>query len=50
MRTSPSGEQADPAPPRSVLRHLWTVDEEMGKVARANRERAIENVVAIFRG
>jgi phage/plasmid-like protein (TIGR03299 family) len=35
---------------RSVLRHLWTVDEEMGKVARANRERAIESVVAIFRG
>jgi phage/plasmid-like protein (TIGR03299 family) len=35
---------------RSVLRHLWTVDEDMGKVARANRERAIESVVAIFRG
>jgi phage/plasmid-like protein (TIGR03299 family) len=35
---------------RSVLRHLWTIDDEMGKVARANRERAIESVVAIFRG
>jgi phage/plasmid-like protein (TIGR03299 family) len=35
---------------RSVLRHLWTVDEEMGQVARANRERAIESVFAIFRG
>jgi phage/plasmid-like protein (TIGR03299 family) len=39
-----------PSLERSVLRHLWTVDEEMGKVARANRERAIESVVAIFRG
>jgi phage/plasmid-like protein (TIGR03299 family) len=35
---------------RSVLRHIWTADEEMGKVARSNRERAIESVVAIFRG
>jgi Domain of unknown function (DUF932) len=24
---------------RRVLRHLWTIDEDMGKVARANRER-----------
>jgi hypothetical protein len=22
---------------RSVLRHLWVIDEEMGKVARQNR-------------
>ncbi len=35
---------------RSVLRHLWTIDEQMGKIARANRERTIENVLAIFRG
>jgi phage/plasmid-like protein (TIGR03299 family) len=34
----------------SVLRHLWTIDEEMGKVARANRERAIERVRDTFRG
>jgi phage/plasmid-like protein (TIGR03299 family) len=35
---------------RSVLRHLWLIDEDMGKLARANRERAIERVVATFRG
>jgi phage/plasmid-like protein (TIGR03299 family) len=35
---------------RRVLRHLWAIDEEMGKVARANRERTIEYVLAIFRG
>jgi phage/plasmid-like protein (TIGR03299 family) len=35
---------------RSVLRHIWVIDEDMGKLARANRERAIESVVAIFRG
>ena len=35
---------------RRVLRHLWTIDEEMGKVARANRERTIEQVLAVFRG
>ena len=35
---------------RSVLRHMWVIDEDMGKLARANRERAIESVVAIFRG
>jgi len=35
---------------RRVLAHLWTVDEDMGKVARANRERTIEAVLAIFRG
>jgi phage/plasmid-like protein (TIGR03299 family) len=35
---------------RRVLRHLWTVDEDLGPVARANRERTIEQVVAIIRG
>jgi phage/plasmid-like protein (TIGR03299 family) len=35
---------------RRVLRHLWTIDEELGKVARANRERTIEQVLAVFRG
>jgi phage/plasmid-like protein (TIGR03299 family) len=35
---------------RRVLRHLWTVDEDLGPVARANRERTIEQVLAIFRG
>jgi phage/plasmid-like protein (TIGR03299 family) len=35
---------------RRVLRHLWTIDEDLGKVARANRERTIEQVLAIFRG
>jgi phage/plasmid-like protein (TIGR03299 family) len=35
---------------RRVLRHLWTIDEDMSKVARANRERTIERVLAIFRG
>jgi phage/plasmid-like protein (TIGR03299 family) len=35
---------------RSVLRHLWVVDEDTGKVARTNRERTIGSVLAIFRG
>jgi phage/plasmid-like protein (TIGR03299 family) len=35
---------------RRVLRHLWTIDEDLGKVARANRERTIEEVLTIFRG
>lgn len=35
---------------RRVLRHLWTIDEDMGKLARANRERTIQNLLAIFRG
>lgn len=35
---------------RNVLRHLWVIDESMGRRARANRERTIENVLAIFRG
>jgi hypothetical protein len=33
-----------------VLRHLWVIDADTGKLARANRERAIEHVLAIFRG
>ena len=35
---------------RSVLRHLWMIDEDTGPRARAHRERAIEHVLAIFRG
>lgn len=35
---------------RRVLRHLWAIDEDMGKVARKNRERTIECVLAIFAG
>ena len=35
---------------RRVLRHLWTIDEDMGKLARANRERKMEQVLAVFRG
>ena len=35
---------------RRVLRHLWTIDEELGKVARANRERTIEGVLDLFCG
>jgi phage/plasmid-like protein (TIGR03299 family) len=34
----------------SVLRHLWVIDEEQGKVARANRERTIGRVLDVFRG
>jgi phage/plasmid-like protein (TIGR03299 family) len=33
-----------------VLRHLWKIEEDLGKVARANRERTIERVLAGFRG
>ena len=33
-----------------VLRHVWVIDDETGTRARANRERAIEWVLAIFRG
>jgi hypothetical protein len=32
-----------------VLRHLWIINEETGKLARAHRERAIEHVLAVFR-
>jgi hypothetical protein len=35
---------------RRLLRHLWTIDEDTGKLARANRERTIEHVLAIFHG
>ena len=31
-----------------VLRHLWVIDDDTGARARANRERAIEWVLAIF--
>ena len=33
-----------------VLRHLWVIDDDTGPQARANRERAIERVLAIYRG
>ncbi len=33
-----------------VLRHLWVIDDDIGKLARANREQAIEHVLAIYRG
>ena len=39
-----------PALEHRVLRHLWTIDDDTGPRARANRERAIEHVLAIFRG
>src|SRR5689334_8156824 len=32
------------------LRHLWTVDEDLGKVARIDRERTIEQVLTNFSG
>jgi hypothetical protein len=35
---------------RRVVRHLWTIDEDLGKVARANRERTIEQLLAFFGG
>ena len=40
----------EPAFEHRVLRHLWTIDANGGKVARRNRERTIENVLEIFRG
>ena len=33
-----------------VLRRLWVIDEGMGRRARENRERTIENVLGIFQG
>ena len=33
-----------------MLRRLWVIDDDTGRSARANRERAIEHVLAIFRG
>jgi hypothetical protein len=41
---------SEPALERRVLRHLWVIDDETGPRARAHRERAIERVLAIFRG
>ena len=41
---------SEPRLERSVLRHLWVIQEDMGSRARAHRERAIEHVLAIFRG
>ncbi len=41
---------SEPALERRVLRHLWVVEEDIGLRARANRERAIEQVLAILRG
>jgi phage/plasmid-like protein (TIGR03299 family) len=36
---------------RRVLRHLWVTDDEtLGRRARENRERTIEQVLAVFRG
>ena len=35
---------------RRVLRHLWAIDEDLGRRARENRERTIESVLAVFRG
>jgi phage/plasmid-like protein (TIGR03299 family) len=35
---------------RRVLRNLWTIDDDTGKVARANRQRTIEQALAVFRG
>ena len=34
----------------SVLRRLWPIDEDLGKLARLNRRRTIESVMSIFRG
>ena len=33
-----------------VLRHLRVIDDDTGARARSNRERAVEKVLAIFRG
>jgi hypothetical protein len=33
-----------------VLRHLWVINDDTGKRARAHRERAIEHVLALFHG
>ena len=35
---------------RSVMRHLWAAGEEMGQVARGNREPTIEQVLVVFAG
>ena len=41
---------SEPALERRVLRHLWVIDDDTGARARVNRERAIEQVLNIFRG
>jgi phage/plasmid-like protein (TIGR03299 family) len=41
---------SEPALEHRVLRHLWVIDDDTRPRARANRERAIEQVLAIFRG
>jgi phage/plasmid-like protein (TIGR03299 family) len=41
---------AEAALEHRVLRHLWVIDNDTGPRARANRERAIEHVLAVFRG
>ena len=33
-----------------VLPHLWVIDTDLGKTARANRERTIGRVLDVFRG
>jgi hypothetical protein len=38
------------APEHRVLRHLWVIDDDARQYRRANRERAIERVLAIFGG
>jgi hypothetical protein len=35
---------------RRVLKHLWVIEDEMGNIARRNRERTIEAVLDIFAG
>ena len=39
-----------PTVEHGVLRHLWVIDDDTGPRARANRERAIKHILAIFRG
>ena len=41
---------SDTALERRVLRHLWVIDHDTRPRARANRERAIEHVLGMFRG
>ena len=41
---------SEPAFERRVLRHLWVIDQDTGRRARTHRERAIEQVLTIFRG
>ena len=41
---------SEPGLERRVLRHLWVIDDDTSPRARGNRERAIEQVLATFRG